>query len=81
MRLLDLNRDLLIHDLLVRGEGENSLPGASSTVALCMCHTILKTEAIKEEKKPFIILLMDIISGGHDIGWVCEIPESMFVFM
>jgi hypothetical protein len=24
---------------------------------------------------------MEIISGGHDIGWDCEILESIFVFM
>lgn len=24
---------------------------------------------------------MEIISRGHDIGWVCEILESMFVFV
>lgn len=56
MRLLNLNPDLLVHDLLVRGEGENSLPGATSTVALSMCHKILKTEEIKEEKKTIYIL-------------------------
>ena len=80
MKFLDLNPDLRIHDLLVRGEGENSLLGTTSTVAPFMCHKILKTEEIKKEKT-FIFLLMEIISRGHDIGWVCEILELVFVFM
>lgn len=46
-----------------------------------MRYTILKTEEIKERKTHiFIFLLMEIIFRGPDIGWVCEILESMFVF-
>lgn len=72
MRLLDLSPDLLICSLLlVWGKAENSLPGTTAAVAPSMCHEIAKTKEIKErEKKLFIFLLMEIISRGHDIGWV-----------
>ena len=81
MRLLDLSLDLLIHEILERSEGENSWPETTSTGAPTVCHKILKTEEIKEKQKTFIFLLMEIISRGHDIGLVCEILESMFVFV
>lgn len=69
MRLLDLNPDLLIPDLLVRGEGQNNLPGTTSTVAPCMCHNILKTEEIKEKKTIYILADGNCFWGSwHRLG-------------
>ena len=53
-----LNPHLLIHNLLVRVEVRNKLPGNTSTVAPCMFHKILETEEIKEKKSIFIFLLI-----------------------
>lgn len=53
-----LQPHLLIHNLLVRVEVRNKLPGNTSTVAPCMFHKILETEEIKEKKSIFIFLLI-----------------------
>lgn len=70
----------LIPNLLVVDEVGNNLHGATSTMALCMCHNILETEEIKEKKK-HIFADRGITSRGHNIGWVSEILESLFVFV
>lgn len=72
----------LIPNLLVVGEVGNNLHGATLTMALCMCHKILETEEIKEKKKHIYIFAdREITSRGHNICWVSEILESLFVFV